>query len=241
MPRLSSKLWLPASGAQPAGEGVAAAAALSFSCRRLLRWICWRMSSSRSRWRWEKQRIRSKQGHRARPRWPQAGGQTNAELWVLPPARCPCSLHGSGGVIKRGAGLFDPVTNCDAPRSSLTAHPKPSWIPRDPLASPHLPLLLQLRRAHGGHGPVLAAGQLGQVPVWGCREPRSRLLPLISPQGGSGQEGDGGIRLLGGRWGLLGQHRGRPEGREAVGGVGSPGARPQGAAGLVETGGRGVG
>lgn len=237
MPRLSSKLWLPASGAQPAGEGVAAAAALSFSCRRLLRWICWRMSSSRSRWRWEKKRIRSEQGHGARPRRPRAGDKPTQSFGCLVPV-FPSRLRRGN---KRGAGLFDPVTNRDAPRSSLAAHPKPSGIPRDPLASPHLPLLLQLRLAHGGHGPVLAAGQLGQLPVLGCREPRSRLLPLISPQGGSGQEGDGGVRLLGGRWGLLGQHRGRPEGREAVGGVGSPGTRPQGAAGLVETGGRGIG
>lgn len=37
-----------------------------------------------------------------------------------------------------------------------------------PPASPHLPLLLQLRLAHRAEGPILAAGQLRQVPVWGC-------------------------------------------------------------------------
>lgn len=47
-----SKAGLLGSAPQlPGGPTAPAAAAVSFSCRRVLRWICCRISSSRSRWR----------------------------------------------------------------------------------------------------------------------------------------------------------------------------------------------
>lgn len=107
---------------------------------------------------------------------------------------------------------------------------------------PHLPLLLQLRLAHGAESPVLAARQLRQVPVWGCREPRGHLLPLVGRQAqrSAGQKGSRRVLLLRGDRGLRWQHRRGPQGREAVGVRGSS-AGAQRAAGLVEAGGRGVG
>lgn len=123
---------------------MAAAAALSFSCRRLLRWICWRMSSSRSRWRWEDASIGGENGHKARPTHPKPctkQAQTLSCVTPLPPPRCPQALHGLGDpspTTQTHVVLSQPIPNPKGHTATIgepspaSASPVPtgSWCPR---------------------------------------------------------------------------------------------------------------